>query len=485
MHALRTLTLFIPLLCTACGGGGAGSDNGGSGTGEQWVAATLLAPSAVLPQALRLAAHSNKSAACAGVPAGYNPLANATIEFVDDDGQVLNQAQTDECGHFREQVASGARRAVVRSSGYRDLTLDLAQMDPEQNTQVSTIATTAHYAISVLQLVGSQKLAFIVSDDETGKAVLGLQGQHFESRINRQRVNLSALGQGAATAEAASIALVLDASGSMDAPVDDYDDTTRRLLAYDAAHSFVDGLEAGSGQDELGSVIFSTSVTTMNSTTFNSLLNPMDRVTRQPVQYDLGNGLSTDLQKQRLVLEAYLGSAVFLYQYDADQLPDPWEWFGVAPHAASPQNLLLRSSYPWGGGTALYDALGASLQLLDQASRQRRIVVALTDGIDTFSTSSRQDVITMAAIRGIPLYLIGLGPTDDIDETGMKDMASASGGEYKHASGRDLSGLFQGIQTGIRFQYVGTLDTMPASGDSIELTLVVNGERVSRSIVVQ
>ena len=484
MPTLKAMKLIIPLLCVACGGGGSTGDGASSGS-TQWLAATVLAPAAHPMDVQRQPARSGISATCNSVPDGYNPLADATIDFMDAEGRVLSQGQTNSCGHFRQQVAAGVTHAVVHSTGYRDLPLALGQMSATHNTLVSTIASSAQYAISVLQLVGSQKLAFIISDDESGKAVLGLQHQNFESRINRQAASLSAVGQDAATAGPASIALVLDASGSMDERVDDYDDTSKLLLAYDAAHSFLDGLQAGGGQIELGSVIFSSSVTPMNSTSFNQLLSPMDRFTQQPVHYDLGTGLGQDIQKQRLVLEAYLGSAVYRYQYDADHLPDPWEWYGIPPNLDSPQNLLLRGNYPWGGGTALYDALAASLQLLDQARHERRIVVALTDGIDTFSAHGKPDVVNMAATRGIPLYLIGLGAADAIDGASMSDMAAASGGEYKHAAGRDLPGLFQSIQTGIRFQYLGTLDRVPASGDQVELTLVVNNMRVSRSIVVQ
>lgn len=483
MRFMKFLPLLLTLLCIACGGGSSEQNSGGGQ--QQQVAVTVAIPEPNDMAASRKPARQEPgilSETCPSIPAGYAPLAQASIRFLDPAGAELGRAQTDGCGHFAGRVDARASRAVVHRDGYRDLDLTVSQLNSAA-TLVSTIASTSSYAISVLQLINPQRLAFSISDDSTGKAVLGLQARHFEVKLNGSRVDLDAIGYSAAQAEPASVALVMDASGSMDNTVADYDSTTKLDLAYAAGHTFLDGLESGS--DELGSIIFSTTVTLMNTENFNRKLRPVDRVTWVPVEYAISeSGLTTDIRRQRMVLEAYIGSAIYTYQYSMDNLPVPWEWFGVAPHPESPQNLLLSAGYPWGDGTALYDGLNEGIQLLGHAANPRRIVVALTDGEDTFSRSSKAEVIAAARASHVPLYLVGLGPNDDIDEPGMREMAAASGGEYKHAAGGDLVGLFQSIQTGIRFQYVGTLESPARTGQRLELTLLVDDTRISRELLV-
>lgn len=484
MSSLKVFALLVTLLCTSCGGGAEDSEIDGSQ--QLYIAITIAIPEQNEISAIRTSARPGpavNSVACPAIPVGYAPLANARIDFLDAKGEHVSHSLSNACGHFEGRIDARATRALVHKDGYQDLNLVVSHLS-SATTLVSTIASTSSYAISVLQLIGPQTLAFTISDDTTGKAVLGLDARHFETRINGTSVALRDVGYSAARAEPASVSMVMDASGSMDETVTDYDSTTKLDLAYAAGHTFVDGLVEGS--DELGTVIFSTTPTLMNTENFNSLLRPVDRATWRPVEYPISEtGLTTDISRQRLVMEAYIGSAIYTYQYSIDDLPDPWQWFGLPPHPQSPQNLLLSGGYPWGDGTALYDAINEGILLLGHAQNQRRILVALTDGQDTFSRSSKAEVMAAARASQVPLYLVGLGPNDRIDEPGMREMAAASGGEYKHAAGIDLVGLFQSIQTGIRFQYAGTLETRPQAGERVELTLLIGDSRIRRDLLVQ
>lgn len=94
-------------------------------------------------------------------------------------------------------------RAVVRGSGYRDINLNLGQLTNVTQTVVSTISTSSDYDISVIQLVGADHA--VISDEQTGKAVLGLGAQNLEAKVDGISVNLSNVGYSAAAAEAASI----------------------------------------------------------------------------------------------------------------------------------------------------------------------------------------------------------------------------------------------------------------------------------------
>ena len=55
----------------------------------------------------------------------------------------------------------------------------------------------------------------------------------------------------------------------------------------------------------------------------------------------------------------------------------------------------------------------------------KKAVVVLTDGVDESPGSRRtdQDVIEAAKAAGVKLYMLGLGPTDEINEPVMKKMA--------------------------------------------------------------
>lgn len=479
----------MALAVVSCGGGGGSTTTptpGGGGNGTtQSLGATVVVPKLNSMQVLKVKAGAKINGVdCPVVPDGYLPLVNATVDFLDANDAVVGQAQTDACGQIKENVATTAVRAVVHGSGYRDIDLNLEQLSTNTQTVVSTISTTSDYDISVMQLVGTQKVAFVISDAETGKAVLGLGPKNLETKVDGVPVNLTSVGYSASTAEAASISLVLDASGSMGDRVDENDFRAKEVLAYDAAHTFLDGLTPQS--DELAVVIFDTTPTLMNTANFNSLLWPIDLNTQQPVAYQISDsGLTKDIQKERLVIEAYGGKPFAEYLGSDSNGVDTYSWSHYVPHPEATPNIVFRvSNGMWGGGTALYDALIDGVNVLGLAANNRRIVVALTDGIDTFSAHGKADVIALSKAQKIPLYLIGLGREEDIDSAGMKEMAEASGGEYKHALG-DVVGLFQSIQTGIRFQYLGVLPYVLMPGQKLELTLVVNGSKVSRTITAQ
>jgi VWFA-related protein len=88
------------------------------------------------------------------------------------------------------------------------------------------------------------------------------------------------------------------------------------------------------------------------------------------------------------------------------------------------------------GGTLLYDATFAGLETLAAARRDgRNAVVVLTDGKDEAPGSRASDrlVIERAKELGFPLYMLGLGQPDEINEEVMRRMATETGGKYFHA----------------------------------------------------
>ena len=88
------------------------------------------------------------------------------------------------------------------------------------------------------------------------------------------------------------------------------------------------------------------------------------------------------------------------------------------------------------GGTLLYDASFDGIETLVASNvKGKRAVVVLTDGKDEAPGSRRSDeaVIERAKEEKIPLYMLGLGRKDEINEPVMRKMARETGGEYYHA----------------------------------------------------
>ncbi len=101
------------------------------------------------------------------------------------------------------------------------------------------------------------------------------------------------------------------------------------------------------------------------------------------------------------------------------------------------------------GGTSLYDATYAGLETLAAARRDgRKAVVVLTDGRDEAPGSrvSAELVIERAKELKYPLYMLGLGQKDEINEAAMKRMAQETGGKYFHAgSEQKMFDIFENL----------------------------------------
>lgn len=101
------------------------------------------------------------------------------------------------------------------------------------------------------------------------------------------------------------------------------------------------------------------------------------------------------------------------------------------------------------GGTLLYDATLAGVETLVAGNPPgRRAVVVLTDGKDEAPGSRHSDeaVVARAKEAGIPLYMLGLGAKEEINEPVMRRMAKDTGGDYYHAgTERKLLEVFENL----------------------------------------
>jgi VWFA-related protein len=99
------------------------------------------------------------------------------------------------------------------------------------------------------------------------------------------------------------------------------------------------------------------------------------------------------------------------------------------------------------GGTLIYDATYAGVETLMAGNLKGKVaVVALTDGRDEAPGSRHSDdaVIARAKEAKVPLYMLGLGTKEEINEDVMRKMADETKGEYYPAgSEKELLEVFE------------------------------------------
>jgi Ca-activated chloride channel homolog len=118
------------------------------------------------------------------------------------------------------------------------------------------------------------------------------------------------------------------------------------------------------------------------------------------------------------------------------------------------------------GGTALYDAVLAGTELLQEAAG-RRLLVVLSDGQDcrepngcpvtAGSRSTLTEAITAAQVAGQPVAVVGLGERtggDGFDEQVLQRIGAETGGRYLYAPrGDELAGLYAGLADAVQQEY--------------------------------
>ena len=108
------------------------------------------------------------------------------------------------------------------------------------------------------------------------------------------------------------------------------------------------------------------------------------------------------------------------------------------------------------GRTALYDALLAALDHVDESSRERKILIAISDGGDNASQETRDRVLARARASNVTIYTIGLFDDVDPDKNPgvLKELARTTGGErFLPRSGGPLVQVCERIAREIRSGY--------------------------------
>ncbi|WP_201338107.1 MULTISPECIES: VWA domain-containing protein [unclassified Nitratiruptor] len=99
-----------------------------------------------------------------------------------------------------------------------------------------------------------------------------------------------------------------------------------------------------------------------------------------------------------------------------------------------------------GQKTAISDALIESISMLKDSKAKSKVIILLTDGIDTASKTPISVAMKMAKKYHIKIYTIGIGQRRGIDERLLSWIAEESGGEYFFArTAKDLHKVYATI----------------------------------------
>lgn len=139
------------------------------------------------------------------------------------------------------------------------------------------------------------------------------------------------------------------------------------------------------------------------------------------------------------------------------------------------------------GETALYDTLVYSLHYFSGLSGKRTLVV-LTDGADSKSTYTYEDVLEFARRAGVSIYVIGLGlPSSQRDVRGkMVRLAAETGGEAYFIEGASQLGrIYDAIQLELRAQYLLAYQSTHGSGSAAGAGTGKKGDDGFREVEIQ
>jgi Ca-activated chloride channel family protein len=141
------------------------------------------------------------------------------------------------------------------------------------------------------------------------------------------------------------------------------------------------------------------------------------------------------------------------------------------------------------GRTALYDAISAGVDYLARGSRERKVLVVLSDGGDNASRTSRDRAVQKAQSSNAVIYTIAL------IEPGMRgtnpqlleELSDSTGGRFfRPSSARDLPAILEQIATEIRNTYtIGYAPTNTARDGGFRRVRVVVTAPPGRPLVVR
>ncbi len=130
--------------------------------------------------------------------------------------------------------------------------------------------------------------------------------------------------------------------------------------------------------------------------------------------------------------------------------------------------------------TAMYDAVEQAVQILDEYSGRKAIIV-LTDGMDNQSKSTPAEISQSIGASGVSISTIGLGNPDNagpffgLDEKALQALAEQDGGVYSQANNaQDLQKLYEQLGRALQSEYRITYTSPSILRNGVGRTLTVS-----------
>ncbi len=137
------------------------------------------------------------------------------------------------------------------------------------------------------------------------------------------------------------------------------------------------------------------------------------------------------------------------------------------------------SKTPATGQTALYDAVGEALERLRAGSRDKKVLIVISDGGDNKSARSLAEVLKMAQQSSALVYTIGIFDEEDPDRNPgvLNRLAQATGGEaFFPGQLNAVVAICERIARDIRHQYtIGYVSTNAAQNGAYRAIRMVAG----------
>ncbi len=121
------------------------------------------------------------------------------------------------------------------------------------------------------------------------------------------------------------------------------------------------------------------------------------------------------------------------------------------------------------GQTALYDAVGRSIDHLELGGRQKKVLLVVSDGGDNASSVSLKELLSRIERENALIYAIGIydGVNEDRNPGALKKMARASGGAaYFPKRIDEVNHICEEIANDIRSQYTIAYKSASAHDDA-------------------
>ena len=136
------------------------------------------------------------------------------------------------------------------------------------------------------------------------------------------------------------------------------------------------------------------------------------------------------------------------------------------------------------GGTSLYDAIVTGLYRF-RGVQGRKALIILTDGEDTTSRVSYDEMLAYSRSARVPLYFIGiaLGITDFVGTSKMKQLAAETGGiAYFIKDVKQLNDTYGKLENDLRTQYLIAYNTETTKKDAAYRAVEVRVGRAGATV---